>query len=270
VFATSSKARLTNHDLGRFTGGTLFHRIARVVCGSGCLPRKELFEAWEVARRVRRRFRGGRIVDLCAGHGLLGQIMLLLDDSSSEVLLADQALPASCSTLARAIATEWPKLRGRVTLLEASLAQVELREDDVVVSVHACGGLTDAVIELATAARSRLAVMPCCHDLDSAPSGGLTGWLNGPLAVDVVRATNLRASGWQVWTQTIPATITPHNRLLIAEPPPETSIRRPTRDSTAAAQPDAPAEPLRDRCEPHGCAGTSRRCAPADSVRRRS
>jgi Methyltransferase domain len=219
VFAQSSKARLTNHDLRRFTDDTLFHRIARVVCGAGCLPRKELFEAWEVARRVRRRFRGGRVVDLCAGHGLLGQIMLLLDDSSPEVLLADQALPASCSTLARAIAAEWPKLRDRVTLLEASLAQVELRKDDVVVSVHACGALTDAVIDVATAARSRLAVMPCCHDVDRADTGGLTGWMHGPLAVDVVRVSNLRASGWQVWTQTIPAAITPHNRLLIAEPP---------------------------------------------------
>ena len=219
VFALSSKARLTNHDLGRFTGNTLFDRIARAVCGASCLPRKELFEAWEVARRVRRRFRGGRVVDLCAGHGLLGHIMLLLDDSSSGGVIADRALPPSCSTLASALAAEWPRLRGRVTLIEAPLADVQLRDGDVVVSIHACGGLTDAVIDLASAARSRLAVMPCCHDLDSAQTGGLTGWLNGPLAADVVRASNLRTSGWQVWTQTIPEAITPHNRLLIAEPP---------------------------------------------------
>ena len=218
MFAPSSKARLTIHDLARFTGDTLFHRIARVVCGAGCLPRKELFEAWEVARRVRRRFRGGRVVDLCAGHGLLGQIMLLLDDSSPDALIIDQALPASSHTLSRAIAAEWPKLQGRVGHLEVSLPQVALRTDDVVVSIHACGALTDAVIALATAARSRLAVMPCCHDLDHAHKGGLTGWLNGPLAVDVVRASNLRAREWTVWTQTIPPEITPHNRLLMAEP----------------------------------------------------
>jgi hypothetical protein len=217
-FDPSSKARLTSHDLGRFAGRTLFHRIARVVCGAGCLPRKELFEAWEVARRVRRRFRGGRVVDLCAGHGLLGQIMLLLDDSSPGVLLVDQALPPSCSTLARAMAGEWPRLEGRVTLRTASLAQVELHEDDVVVSVHACGALTDTVIEMAAAARSRLAVMPCCHHLDRAETGGLAGWVDKPLAVDVVRALHLRARGWQLWTQTIPEAITPHNRLLLAEP----------------------------------------------------
>lgn len=217
MFARSSKTRLTPHDLGRFPDESHFHRIARVVCRAGCLPRKELFEAWEVARRVRRRFRGGRIVDLCAGHGLLGQIMLLLDDSSPEVLVTDRRLSPSSSTLARVLAAEWPSLAGRVSFREMPLASVDLRGDDVAVSIHACGALTDRVIELAVTARSRLAVMPCCHDLDTAETGVLTGWLNGPLAVDVMRATNLRALGWQVWTQTIPADITPHNRLLMAE-----------------------------------------------------
>ena len=225
MFALSSKARLTAHDLGRFTGNTLFHRIARVVCGAGCLPRKELFEAWEVARRVRRRFRGGRVVDLCAGHGLLGQIMLLLDDASPQVLIVDQALPASCQTLADAMAAEWPRLQGRVVRVETALDRVPLTADDVVVSIHACGALTDTVIGLSTASRAPLAVMPCCHDLDSGQTGGLTGWLNGPLAVDVVRATNLRALGWEVWTQTIPEAITPHNRLLMAQPPVVRGVR---------------------------------------------
>jgi len=60
----SSRGRLTDRDLDRFPGGALFDRIARAACHAGCLPRKELYEAWEVARRVRRLFRGGRIVDL--------------------------------------------------------------------------------------------------------------------------------------------------------------------------------------------------------------
>src|SRR5262245_38491291 len=142
MFAPSSKARLTDHDLGRLGGHTLFDRLAGVVCGAGSLPPKALVEAWEVVRRGRRHCRGRRVVDLCAGHGLVGQIMLLLDDSSPEALLADQALPPSSSTLARAMEAEWPKRRGRVNLLETPLDQVEVREGDVVVSVHACGALT--------------------------------------------------------------------------------------------------------------------------------
>ena len=215
MFHPSSKSRLTGHDLGRFPDDTLFHRIARVVCGAGCLPRKELFEAWEVARRVRRRFRGGRVVDLCAGHGLLGQILLLLDESSPDALIADRLLPPSSRTLHAAIVREWPRLANRCTFLEAAIDDVAIGPDDVVVSVHACGALTDRVIARASAARARLAVMPCCHDLDSADTGDLAGWIDGPLAVDVTRALTLRASGWRVWTQTIPSDITPHNRLLM-------------------------------------------------------
>src|SRR5260221_13048783 len=95
VFSTSYKGRLTARDVGRFPDDTLFHRVARAVCHAGCLPRKELYEAWEVARRVRRLFRGGRVVDLGAGHGLLGQILLLLDNSSPSPLVADRKLPPS-------------------------------------------------------------------------------------------------------------------------------------------------------------------------------
>ena len=146
-------------------------------------------------------------------------MMLLLDDSSPDVLIVDRTLPPSSTTLAEVISAEWPRLAGRVAFASMSLADVSLRPDDVVVSIHACGGLTDDVLAMAVAASARVAVMPCCHDLDRADTGALTGWLDGPLAVDVVRATKLRARGWQVWTQMIPAEITPHHRLLMAEPP---------------------------------------------------
>ena len=48
-FAVSAKSRLTHHDLGRFPSDTLFNRLARAVCAAAVLPRKELYEAWEVA-----------------------------------------------------------------------------------------------------------------------------------------------------------------------------------------------------------------------------
>src|SRR4029453_10057662 len=92
-FSHSSRGRLTDRDLDRFPGDSLFHRVARAACHAGCLPRKELYESWEVARRARRLFRGGRVVDLGAGHGLLAHIMLILDDSSPSALGGDPALP---------------------------------------------------------------------------------------------------------------------------------------------------------------------------------
>src|SRR5215471_11532047 len=139
AFNPSSKARLTRYDTGRFPGQTLFERIARVVCGAGCLPRKELYEAWEMARRTRRLFRGGRVVDLGGGHGLLAQVMLLLDDTSPSAVVVDTAPPPSAQKLHGALSEAWPRLSRRVEFLTASVDEVELRRDDVVVSSHACG-----------------------------------------------------------------------------------------------------------------------------------
>ena len=214
----SSRNRLTDKLLPQFAGDTLFDAIARAVCGAGCLPRKELYEAWEVARRVRRRFRGGRIVDLACGHGLLAQILLLLDDGSPEAWAVDQRVPNSAATLAVTLAAAWPRLRGRVHFLETDLRNLPLQREDLVVSAHACGGLTDQILERAVVAGARVAVLPCCHDLKHGELGGLEGWLDGPLAMDAARVARLREQGYRVFTQLIPGDITPKNRLLLAEP----------------------------------------------------
>jgi len=218
MFSPSSRGRLTERDLDRFPGGTLFDRVARAVCRAGCLPRKELYEAWEVARRVRRIFRGGRVVDLGGGHGLLGQLMLLLDDSSLTALVVDRKLPPSSAKLHRALLETWPRLSGRIGFVTAGIDDVELQGTDMVVSSHACGRLTDLVLERAVAVRARVAVLPCCHDLAACDTGALTAWIDGPIAVDVLRAIRLEQRGYRIWTQAIPTTITPKNRLLIGAP----------------------------------------------------
>jgi len=212
------KTRLTTHDLWRFPSESLFDRLGRAVCVAGCLPRKELHEAWELARRVRRRFRGGRVVDLGGGHGLLAHVMLLLDDSSPSAIVVDKIAPPSSVAVSAAIVDAWPRLRDRVTYLAADLTDVALHSSDVVVSSHACGALTDVVLARASEASARVAVLPCCHDLDRSDTGNLDGWLDGALAIDVMRAMRLTAQGYEVWTQTIPAEITPKNRLLLAQP----------------------------------------------------
>ena len=213
----SSRNRLTERSLPLFGGATLFDAIARAACRAGCLPRKELFEAWEVARRVRRRFRGGRIVDLACGHGLLAQILLLLDNTSPEALAVDRSLPKSAATLHAALCEAWPRLQGRVRFLETDLGNVPLEREDLVVSVHACGGLTDLILTRAAEVGACVAVLPCCHDLDQGDLGGLEGWLEGPLAMDAARVARLRTHGYQVLTQLIPGDITPKNRLLLGE-----------------------------------------------------
>jgi hypothetical protein len=171
-----------------------------------------------MARRVRRLFRGGRIVDMGGGHGLLAHVMLLLDDSSPSAVVIDKALPPSSARLHAALTEKWPRLSGRIAFLVSALDEVEISDDDVVVSSHACGALTDRVLEHAVAAKARVAVLPCCHDLKSADGGGLSGWMDGPVAIDVMRAVRLTERGYRIWTQTIPRDITPKNRLLLGAP----------------------------------------------------
>ncbi len=219
-FHSGSRNKLTLRDQPRFASDTLMHRVARTVCEAECLPRKELYESWEVARRTRRRFRGGRVLDLACGHALLAQLLLLLDDSSPSALAVDTRVPESAPKLARLLEREWPRLGGRIEFRQSTLQAIDVRADDLVVSCHACGTLTDDVLDLALAARARVVVLPCCQSAAKGDAGGLGGWLDPALAIDVTRAARLRAEGYRVFTQVIPASITAKNRLLLAEPTP--------------------------------------------------
>jgi hypothetical protein len=214
----SSKNRLMPMHRELFPEDTLFHRIARAVCRAGVLPRKELYEAWETARRVRRRFRGGRVVDLACGHGLLAQIMLILDRTSPLALAVDTHIPRSAGILLAAMSETWPFLGERLCFEARDLGEIDLLSGDVVVSAHACGCLTDMILARAVEARARVAVLPCCHDLETCDAAGLGHWMAPDLAVDAVRAVKLRGAGYEIYTAAIPAAVTPKNRLLMGAP----------------------------------------------------
>jgi hypothetical protein len=218
AFDVSSRVKLKPTTAHHFTGSTLFDRVARALCDAACLPRKELYESWEVARRVRRRFRGGRIVDLACGHGLVAHLLLLLDDRSDHALCVDRRIPPSARTVLDVLVRTWPRLEGRSRFEEGDIGAVALAPGDLVVSTHACGALTDRVLDLASSARARVAVLPCCHDVKTCTTGGLEGWLDPSLAIDATRAHALAERGYRVITQRIPEAITPKNRLLLGAP----------------------------------------------------
>lgn len=209
-----SKKKLWKPSKQYFDGDTLFHELARTVCDAECLPRKELYESWELATRVRRRLRGRRIVDLAGGHGLVAHVCSLLDPGFEEAVVVDRAIPKNASRLSGVLTARWPRVQ--VSYVACRLESFDLREDDVVVSAHACGALTDVVIERVMAARASVAVMPCCHQ-KSAPTG-LEGWMPPDVARDVMRAERLVEAGYKVHTSRISHEITPKNRVLIGTP----------------------------------------------------
>jgi hypothetical protein len=217
-FHVGSHARLNHRHVDRFPGPSLFARVGRAVCQAGCLPRKELYESWEFARRVRRRVRGRRVIELAAGHALVSHLLLLLDDTSPTAVAVDARPAPSADRLARALTARWPRLEGRIERRAEDIARVDLEAGDLVVSVHACGALSDVVLERALDARASVALLPCCHDASTCETGDLLGFLPVPLAVDATRVARLRSAGYEVLTQTIPAEITPHNRLILGVP----------------------------------------------------
>jgi hypothetical protein len=217
-FKRSSHSAMNRYTAARLEGDSLFEKLARAVCEAECLPRKEFFESWETARRVRRVMRGGPVFELAAGHGLLSFMLLILDDSTPRATCIDIKEPQSHARLTAVLTERWPRLKGRIQYLEKRLEDTTVSKDALVISVHACGVLTDRVLDVAENARCRVAVLPCCHDLRNCDTGSLTGWMDGPLAVDAARVARLKANGYRVMTYTIPEDITPKNRLLLAWP----------------------------------------------------
>jgi hypothetical protein len=144
----------------------------------------------------------------------------LLDDSSPAAIVVDKAVPPSSAKLHDALVQAWPRLSGRVAFVAVSIDEVEILPTDVVVSSHACGALTDRVLEHAVSARARRAVLPCCHDFTATnhDAGALSAWVDGALPIDIRRAVRLQQQGYSIWTQAIPAEITPKNRLLLGAP----------------------------------------------------
>jgi SAM-dependent methyltransferase len=213
----SSKNRLTPQQQILFPGTSLFDAIARAVCRAGVLPRKELYEAWETAKRVRRRFRGGRVLDLACGHGLLAHIMLILDDTSKTSLAVDKHIPENAEKLSNALMETWPRLKDRIIFQQGPIEDIMVFAGDIVVSVHACGALTDLILDKAIEKQARVAVLPCCHNTELCTTNDLEGWMPPDLAIDAARAVKLRSMGYKIVTQKIPDTITPKNRLLMGE-----------------------------------------------------
>ena len=215
-----SRNKLSPSHARHYPDDGLLDTIGRAICAVDCLPRKELHEAWEMATRIHTWLAGDpitRVVDLCAGYGLLAQVLLLQRNDLRATALAVDVRPAKNHVLVHdAVVAAFPRLAGRVAFVRARLENVTLDAGDLIVSSHACGALSDTVLSRAAALGARVALMPCCHRTRRRVD--LVGLEDPAARIDEERAAWLVERGYDVLVDAIPAKVSGKNRLLLGRP----------------------------------------------------
>lgn len=201
-----------------FVSDSLQDRLVRALAAERVLPIKEILECGELFERVRGEVRAEQVADLCCGHGLLGILFALFERCVQRVLLTDERQPPSHARLLACALHVGPWIAGKVSFREARVQGVReaLAPGTAIVSAHACGTLTDECLDTAIALGGPVAVLPCCYPQRACPAPlAVQLALGHALAHDVDRTYRLERAGYHVRWTTIPAEITPMNRVLI-------------------------------------------------------
>lgn len=221
TWAASSRFELDQKSAPSFRGDALGERIVRALAERHAIKVKEVLESFETFDRVRRTLRGPRVADLCCGHGLTGLLFAAYEREVEDVVLLDKVRPSRAERVLAAVIDAAPWVEGKVRWVEDRVtnATEHLARGTSLIAVHACGARTDRALDAALELGSPVAVLPCCYarTAQSAPPA-LREALGVEQAADIDRTYRLERAGWSVRWSSIPAAITPMNRLLVAVP----------------------------------------------------
>ena len=183
------------------------------------------------------------VYDLCSGHGLTGILFAACNppnkDRIVKTILVDQTEPPSFQILSGLIGQICPWLDDVIEFQSISLEefqQQQQQQDDenlnssnqekdkediakLVIATHACGSLTDKVLEIAVNINAcGIAAMPCCYTgTDKGTPYGIKRALGVSWSADIRRCFFLNDNNYHSDLATIPKEITPMNRIIVAE-----------------------------------------------------
>lgn len=175
---------------------------------------------FDLANPVLRTFfeQGYGLTEFCAGNGNAG------------TLFVEQGLVSRVTFVdvrrVRGLEGNLERLGDRAQLILGGVEDYEPVNNSVYIAVHACGELTDRIIEKAVQVKAPLAVMTCCHkfgleerySLKSPPDPRLMLYQNHREYIDKVRLQYLVEKRYDAQLLRIDSQITPHNNLLIGTP----------------------------------------------------
>lgn len=184
---------------------------------------KEVLESVEFYLRTRQRLMQQPVsflYDMGAGHGLTG-LLFAAGFPQLRVQLIDQRVPPSFHELHRLVTIKcpWINVAYQAIPLDQWKPHASVNNTTVVIATHACGRLTDEVIDRAILLQATaLAVMPCCYTGTASPAPyGIRRALGVAWAADIDRTYRLARAGYHTDFSAISDAITPMNRILVAE-----------------------------------------------------
>lgn len=222
--ATRNKAYVNEVTAKLFPGDTKLERFVRALGARRAVRFKEVLEAIEFFAVARRRLKADTVIDVCAGHGLVGILFGLVQPRVERVVLVEPKPPGNRTKVLDAALEVAPWLERRIECVDEKLDRarrdlIERHAGAALVAVHACGVLTDHAIELGLELGGPMAFLPCCRPHARSPAPfGLAQALGADTAFDIDRTYRLEAGGHTTRWSSIPAAITPMNRVILSWP----------------------------------------------------
>lgn len=175
---------------------------------------KEVRESFNFVEVIKKKIQSGNIVlELCCGHGLIGQILIQKHLVKSVIQICNietkshQLLELINNSFSDIYFYNWDIYEKENEILKFDY--------DAVIACHACGGLTDKVIDFAIKKDKNIFVCPCCYHYNLPKELVKIYSQFGSNGVNIYRISKLMLSGYNTSVRELKSNITPLNKVII-------------------------------------------------------